>query len=102
MKHEFAVETESLGILRRARSYIEQGWCKGRLEDDDGNVCMYGAIERASPRRKRGPYDLIRKAVFDAGWIDEASTFNDYKSTTKSDVLAVFDRAIVMAEAEVL
>lgn len=100
MKHEFAVENETLGILRRARSYIEQGWCQGRLEDDDGNVCPYGALKRASHFvKKHRPYELLQEAVFETAGTSVVS-FNDSKSTTKRDVLAAFDRAIVMAEAE--
>jgi hypothetical protein len=99
--------TDVLDVLIAARAEVEKGWTQYTLSDGTGNVCAVGAVYRAA-----GDHDLFGSpslAVFNAaeaardvlegalaGW--HLPSFNDHPSTTKADVLALFDRAIA-AEA---
>ena len=39
-------------ILLRAADLIQrEGWCKHRLQDTQGRLCLYGAIIKATPKR---------------------------------------------------
>lgn len=35
-------------ILRTAAQHVENGWCRGRLQDLNGNVCSLGALQKAA------------------------------------------------------
>jgi len=39
---------DRVGVLERAIAEIEKGWCQREREDEDGNVCAIGALERAT------------------------------------------------------
>jgi hypothetical protein len=87
---------DTLEVLIAARAEVEKGWCRIQLEDDDGNVCAAGALQRVAAN---GDYRSALFALRDLlpAWTHGAiGIFNDSK--TKADVLALFDRAIA-AEA---
>ena len=33
-------------VLIQAAEYLRQGWCQSRYHDEQGNVCIYGAINK--------------------------------------------------------
>ena len=87
--------------LMGARAEIEKGWCKYLAEDRFGNVCSVGAVRRVC--RSEGSLDL-QNAAIDAALrclylavpgSTSIPLYNDRASTTKADVLALFDRALV-------
>ena len=71
----------------------EQQWCKGRLRDKDGRLCLAGAMQAVEARRLLDP--IILRAIREVGgkryWRIEF--FNDHPSTTHADVLRVLRRA---------
>jgi hypothetical protein len=85
---------DTLDVLIAARAEVEKGWRKGGQEDKDGNVCALGAVWRVSGVREDCPHTAPLYAVHDGS----IAFWNDDPSTTKADVLALFDRAIA-AEA---
>lgn len=82
--------------LRAARNIIEQGWCKGRNTDGNGSYCILGAVGVATKNESFATsryYDAVcelRLQMPEVGLPD----FNDDPSTTKEDVLGLFDKAI--------
>lgn len=89
MKHQLI--SAELRALLKARVLIESMWGKG---PSTGNqVCAIEALWRADP---------ARNAV---GFLHEALPspylsvmhYNDHPSTTKADILALYDRAIDLA-----
>ena len=69
-------------ILLRAADLIQrEGWCKYRLQDTQGRICLYGAIIKATPKNQynestdgirrlerylklRGPLEMVNIAVW--------------------------------------
>lgn len=102
----------TLDVLIAARAEVEKGWCKKDLEDSVGNVCVVGAIERVTcgGRGKRNFAPGWSTLRFTQLWDHMATfvpqsvvqAFNDDPSTTKADVLALFDRAINAEAAKVV
>jgi hypothetical protein len=100
--------TDVLDVLIAARAEVEKGWCKGHLVNDDtGDVCAMGAVYRAAgddfvtapvPDSVLAMADRTRRILEDALNGRHVPFFNDASSTTKADVVALFDRAIA-AEA---
>jgi len=90
--------------LREARALIERGWTRGTLERD-GRVCAVGAISKAlTGDASRGLYAegappvafAVEDVVGAHGWLGD---WND-KQKSKKSVLAAFDKAIELAEAD--
>ncbi len=101
--------TKDLLIAGRAR--IERGWCQGTYaRDDDGvqvyaedldypglSFCALGAIGEQISRCEGAALILANHIPKDRRYPLNArsvSWFNDDPSTTKEDVLALYDRAI--------
>lgn len=106
-----ATDLSTADVLRAAKQVlIERGWTQGKYVDDFGCVCSFGAINVAvtGDPRQSGSYRsseeqaateasrLVSKAV-DRELLD---IWNDAVGRTKDDVLAAFDKAIALAEAE--
>ncbi len=90
--------------LRAGRDLIdERGLARGKIEDDQGRLCIVGGITRQSRideedmtlalayLAKAIPADLLAIAA----WSDSAGR-------TKADVIAIYDRAIDLAIADAL
>lgn len=109
--------------LLEARSLVEKGWVQGKYatnqngwkvgvtESDATNFCMLGSLERVLENRyiesTMNPYDCLWQGVMKlypsemaqiientnmpSAWLDE---FNDANTTTKEQILNVFDAAI--------
>jgi hypothetical protein len=91
-------------VLRRAKQEIEErGWTRRKYVDDDGCVCLYGAINLAVAgdpfyNWSTASDDAVRKLHAVIGWtfLDD---WNDEQSSVEP-VLAAFDRAIALAESD--
>ena len=89
--------------LREAREKVKKGWCQHAFAIDkhglrvprDSNsavaFCMTGALDNAT-----GASAYLYKAVRGDSVVD----YNDSPRRTKAQVLAAFDRAIVLAKKE--
>ena len=71
----------------------EQQWCKGRLRDKDGRLCLAGAMQAVEAPQLLN--SIILRAAKDVSgkryWRIES--FNDKPDTTHEDVLRVLRRA---------
>jgi len=111
---------KSSEVIRDAMNRVAKGWCKWALMNDEGNVCMAGAMMQASgmglgvgnrtdwygadwdgaPQESRDLYYSARGAIADV--IKEqyghtsVSAMND--STTQPEVLAVMEKAALGLE----
>lgn len=89
--------------LIEARGLIEIGWIKGwarRVVNGGACYCALGAIGETDTTLDdyRGALDFVYAAL-PVGYTSIAR-FNDYHTTTKADVLALYDRAIKAAKAD--
>jgi hypothetical protein len=97
--------------LRLAKAQIAEPdmWCKGRYAIGT-RCCAMGALYRAMSRTPPSPMrDDAERALYLAaaearglflvplGTEHDVTVYNDRPSTTHADVLAMFDRAIVIA-----
>jgi len=113
-------------LLRAARATIEkpEKWCQGeyarnalgQLDQPDNDTacsfCAEGAVLRAyslENQKSAGAVDILHSAEA-RGFLrmalrertelaDSLSVFNDLPTTTHADIIALFDRAIELAEA---
>lgn len=93
--------------LRKARGFIEQGWCQGNSAlDERGNkvpalsakavkFCMWGALGRATRNEK--DWIDIENYMRRATGITDMPEFNDSRKSVKP-ILKAFDKAIKYAE----
>jgi hypothetical protein len=96
--------------LMRAKARIEKGWCKNTFEDSRGRVCALGPFFGDSWLSKYAKeLELLKEAIpkdcniRPESWngdIFDIAVFNNARSTTKEDVLALYDKAIELAIAE--
>lgn len=102
-------------VLKKAKALLEtKGWTKGHLAEDKDGVpthslstratcfCAIGAIERACGREPFnalavGPAIDALTDVLPSSYAEPAD-YNDAPRRTKAQVLALFDRAIKLAE----
>lgn len=96
------MSAETAEICRRAAEIVQKkGLCKGFLFDDEGHVCMWGALHEASvalygslnPLFPYGDYGAIHMAIagrvggeFSLENFPGAADFNDLPETTETDV----------------
>lgn len=89
------------GILLRAADLIEQrGWTQGRAEDNEGRLCMLGAISVAASHTV---FDAYKAGTTAAGALyhylgGPIPAWNDNAHVTKADVLRAL-RAAARMEA---
>lgn len=104
-------------VLRKARGYVEKGWCRNSNALDAAGVevspecraavrwCMWGAMRRAADWQRTGdaPLDAAMRTLAAATGGDprrSVSAWNDAPRRTQAQVLRVFDKAIKLAEEE--
>lgn len=100
--------------LQHARSEVAKGWCQGMLGNDAGEVCAKGALHHGVGRdisNTEGTeyWDtyfaamdyLLKDVVIElpAGY-DPLVQWNDSSIRTQEEVLALFDKAISLAEID--
>lgn len=89
-------------ILQVARDRLDKGWHQGDLGDyhsDNGGVCAYGALIYARDTMNFNNINLmadvipILRRLLPQGQ-KSLPGFNDAETTTKEDVLNLFDKAL--------
>lgn len=91
--------------LKAARAIVAKGWHKGGITDGKGNYCAVGAmnmvlhgtaawawVDDGGFRRRRDQMMDAVNAQIPSHLV--IADYNDARSTTKQDVLDVFDKAI--------
>lgn len=83
-------------VLREARSLVDtpEKWCKGTYGDGEGRHCISGTLRDVGAEEA---YTFLQRTIHTAGPL---SSWNDAPERTHADVLAAFDKAIALAEAE--
>jgi hypothetical protein len=91
--------------LYNARNNIAKGWCKGRLRDNQGNVCLVGAFGYSKYGRVQiTPALNLLLSMIPGRFLPRQlrlELWND-KQRDVSSVLALLDRAIAKRERESL
>lgn len=101
MKHEWPLIIEpAIGPITKAlingrRALLEDGWCKGTATDGQGRHCAVGAF----PGRGVGAVCMELRSVLPEGYYI-VSVYNDLPTTTFSDIIALYDRAIASARSK--
>lgn len=92
-------------VLRRVRAIqVERGHAKHTLVDDQGRVCLYGALNIAYGSHTFGAYLVDEVAAFefarDLGFktVEQAVQWNNASNNTLDYVLARLDAAIAQKE----
>jgi hypothetical protein len=89
-----------VNVYARAAQYLKShGWTKGRLEDVNGRVCAWGAIQRVEDNlheRDEISYVLDKIAQRRAGsrYIS-VSMYNDEYAKSVDDIISLFEEASV-------
>jgi hypothetical protein len=98
----FTNKDEVLLCLQQSRAIVAQGWCQGDATDENGSVCMIGAVgvmyHSVGPRAFQESLALLSQETRRLGYATIAG-YNDALGRTIEDVLAVFDRVISKVEA---
>jgi len=87
MKHEVFVINQTIAVLTLARAQCEREW---------PDTCPVRALWLKPMTEISEPYRFLAAAL-PAPWTS-IPAYSDYKDTTKADVLALFDRAIALAQ----
>lgn len=87
-------------ILRSAQQMIvNHGWCQKRFCDDQGRMCVAGALIRGRVGATDYVYMMSRGFFAKATYtFYDITRWNDAPGRTKEEVLKAFDRAIALAE----
>ncbi len=93
------VETDyTLSVLIKARALIQSGWAQCFLRSPDGRYCAQGALQAqgvyGGPIRELLIEALPASAIHPRHRNISLMLWNDKDSTTRADVLALFDRVI--------
>src|SRR5688500_11013094 len=96
---------DTLTVLRDARAMLSEGrWCKGQLDDGNGNHCAIGAVSVAGSGDvfgdDYGAINALAAALTRGQHAYGVVNFNNEPATTLADILALFDRAIAAEEAK--
>lgn len=106
-----------MNIISEALTTLPGNWCQGRLEDNQGNMCVMGHLNRSiagldyysdfsrSHREYCKTYAVIKEVgreQFPERWtkaMDMSLTiFNDHPDTTEEDVILVMEKAAIKME----
>ena len=104
------VDTQPLADLRNLRRTFEVfGWCQGRIEDDEGRMCLVGAMSRVADVMldcHGGAFTtrfFALSAALNAVRPDPdvliGSVWNDHHARSVDDVYAIIDAAIAVEES---
>lgn len=83
--------------LHRARARVEAGWCRGRMRDEQGAVCLLGAVEAEGGGQAAVDvlWEVIRRAFPGAASVNG---WNDQQRDSGLPLL-ILDRAASLAHA---
>lgn len=90
---------KTIEVLRAAKKLIQQGWTKKkftRVVDGQRCYCALGAVREIARYRYYCASQALRDAL-PAGWSRSVASYNDAPQTEKRHVLALFDKAILIA-----
>ncbi|MGY1896159.1 DUF6197 family protein [Nocardia gipuzkoensis] len=97
-------KTQVLADLKAGRAAIElHGLCKGDIGSVEVGFCAYGAVRYVTSEataRIEPAIAALQHALIARTGDGMVSVYNDAYSTTKADVLALFDDAIRWTEAQ--
>lgn len=90
-------------FLAQARDELFKGWTKGAYQNTQGQVCAIGAIERVALSTMEieaaaKAQQAINEKALEVYGMDIVQSVNDDRSTTKQDVLDLFDKSIIGLE----
>jgi hypothetical protein len=94
-------------VLRKAKALIEErGWHRGSWHGPGGSVCLGRALEIATGVEPPYPFGLEDVDGYDEMVAatgcgrGQLTRWNDHPARSRGDVLAAFDKAIALAEAQ--
>lgn len=94
---------EARALLARPYSWIKGDWWRHNEKSENGYAyCATGALFAVSYtyQARQEAKNFLRAALRELGHgTTYVESFNDRKSTHKRDVIAVFDKAIALAES---
>jgi len=99
-------------LLAKAKKVIEtKGWCQGEYHKEGDGYCLYGALFKAGKVEPDSEYGeklaesvvpflehAVPEARSDVLYKAKMVSWNDTEGRTKKQVLAAFDKAIVLAK----
>jgi hypothetical protein len=91
----------AINVLKKAIGILTPrgAWCQGKLEDE-GAVCAFGALCKASSGDSHGFTDNVaRLSVRKVCGGQSIVNYNDYFAKRKSQVIAKFRKAIRLLES---
>lgn len=98
-------------LIQAKERLVNEGWIKDALHTDEG-YCLVGAVRPSGYLDRQLAFDLLNQVIKEqypgehvlytvAGKSDVSfGGWNDDKSRTKDEVLAVLDKAILLAEED--
>jgi hypothetical protein len=89
---------ETLQIARAA--LMQQGWCQGSWQDENGRLCTVGALRRAAHETHEQFAMEAYELLCQLSGAYHLASWNDCMERTLQDVLALFDAAIVIAQQQ--
>jgi hypothetical protein len=100
----FPRNSKALVVLLAARELLAKGWVKGTLKQGD-KYCMVGSLDPigGDPYSTQRDAYMILQSVTPCreGSGSRIANFNDHKTTTHAEVLAVYDKAIEAARENI-
>lgn len=102
MKHEWPVVSAVSQCLIDGRARVARGWCKDRLRSEYGDVCAIGALYPGSLSDRSPELEAAARLLGEClgGPVYAVSPYNDLPSTTKADILSLYDRAIEKSRSD--
>lgn len=85
--------------LRRARDIIANGWCQHQMAVGDSR-CLWGSLLDAGDIGGAVSAAGVLASVLDFISTGQLVIWQDHPSRTQADVIGLFDRALVLVEAE--
>lgn len=88
-------------VLEKARALIAKGWCQNRHRQRVGlfrhAYCIIGATNAVDEDMAGSANRALQRTLYPdpvPSWANSLAGFNDKSTTTKDDVLALFDRTL--------
>lgn len=94
-------------LLIKTKNYLlENGWAQRTFEDDNGGVCLLGAMNRSAgwshnaTKLREAVYGDMVEALTATGELSGIMIWNDSKERTFNDVMDFLDEMILKAKEE--
>lgn len=87
-------------IIDKAIEVIEQqGWCQGDYVNDEGNVCMIGALRIAATNHRAAVNKVAEAIERETGLYYSVPEYNDYFAKSAEDAILMLKKAKTVGEA---